>query len=298
MLTLSYKRRCLSYTALSLALALPFSARGELLYRSLELKNGKEAWSEERRYSELADVAFPRQGVKPGKVVAEEVRVVVAGTILPADGASAEIMAAMVRGGRHRISGNQITLSSDGGDMEAAMQIGRQLRRLGIFTRIAQPDQCMSACVFAFMGGERRTVAGKLGIHRPYFPTTTESGDRIARYRALQRAVREYVEEMDFPQSFYEAVMLVPPESMNYLQAADLKRFYLEGISPSSEEAADAAAARRLNLSMTDYLKLKAAQPGCALAGAIGERGCIKNAHAVPVLRYAGETATGASIQP
>jgi hypothetical protein len=296
MLTFSYICRCLSYTALAVALFLPFSSRGELLYRSLELKNGKEVWSEERRYSELADVAVARQGVKSGK--AEEVRVVVAGTILPADGASVEVMAAMVRSGRHRISGNQITLASDGGDMEAAMQIGRHLRKLGVFTKISQQDQCMSACVFAFMGGERRTVAGKLGIHRPYFPTTTESGDRIARYRALQRAVREYVDEMDFPQSFYEAVMLVPPESMQFLQAADLKRFYLEGISPSSEEAADAAAARRLNLTMVDYLKLKAAQPGCALAGAIGERGCTKNAQAVPVLRHAGATATGASIQP
>jgi hypothetical protein len=293
----SYTRRCLSYTALFAAVALPFSARGELLFRSLELVGGKETWSEARRYSELADIAFPSRPTSP-KVVQQEVRVTVSGTILPGDGASAEIMARLVQSGRHKISGNQVTLVSDGGDMEAAMQIGRQLRKLGIFTKIAANDQCMSACVFAFMGGERRTVAGKLGIHRPYFPTTTESSDRIPRYRALQRAVRDYVDEMDFPQSFYEAVMLVPPESMQFLQAADLKRFYLEGISPSSEEAADAAAARRLNLTMVDYLKLKAAQPGCALAGAIGERGCTKNAQAIPVLRHAGETATGANIQP
>ena len=297
MLAFSYICRCLSYTALAVALFLPFSSRGELLYRSLEQVNGKETWSEARRYSELADIAFPSQPTK-ARVAGQEVRVTVSGTIQPGDGASAEIMARLVQSGRHKISGNQVTLVSDGGDMEAAMQIGRQLRKLGVFTKIAANDQCMSACVFAFMGGERRTVAGKLGIHRPYFPTTTESGDRIARYRALQRAVREYVDEMDFPQSFYEAVMLVPPESMQFLQAADLKRFYLEGISPSSEEAADAAAARRLNRSMLDYQKLKAAQPGCALAGAIGERGCTKNAQAVPVLRYAGETATGANVQP
>ena len=293
----SYICRYLSYTAFFAAVALPFSARGELLFRSLELVGGKETWSEARKYSELADIAFPSRPTSP-KVAQQEVRVSLSGTIQPGDGAGAEIMAALVKSGRHKISGNQITLASDGGDMEAAMVIGRLLRKHGIFTRIAEKDQCMSACVFAFMGGERRSVAGKLGIHRPYFPHTTDTPDRITRYRVLQRAVREYVEEMDFPQSFYEAVMLVPPESMQFLQAADLKRFYLEGISPSSEEAADAAAARRLNLTMVDYLKLKAAQPGCALAGAIGERGCTRTAQSVPVLRHAGATATGASIQP
>ena len=69
---------------------------------------------------------------------------------------------------------------------------------------------------------------------------------------------------MDFPDSLYEAVMLVPPESMQIVAPADLKRFYLEGISPSSEDMADAASARRLNLSMFDYLQRKAKLPACA----------------------------------
>ena len=38
----------------------------------------------------------------------------------------------------------------------------------------------------------------------------------------------------------------------------------LEGISPSSEDMADAASARRLNLSMFDYLQRKAKLPACA----------------------------------
>ena len=70
--------------------------------------------------------------------------------------------------------------------------------------------------------------------------------------------LRGYFEEMDFPDSLYEAVMVVPPESMKILAPAELKRFYLEGISPSSEDLADAASARRLGLSMQDYLQHKA----------------------------------------
>jgi hypothetical protein len=74
--------------------------------------------------------------------------------------------------------------------------------------------------------------------------------------------------ELDFPDSLYEAVMLVPPESMQIVSAADLKRFYLEGISPSSEDRIDAAAARGLNLSMLEYLKRKATTPACAFLDA------------------------------
>ena len=81
------------------------------------------------------------------------------------------------------------------------------------------------------------------------------------------------VEEMDFPTSLYEAVMLVPPEAMQMLAPADLKRFYLEGISPASEDLADAAAARRLKLSMFDYLKRKAMTPACGFARPCWARG-------------------------
>jgi hypothetical protein len=78
---------------------------------------------------------------------------------------------------------------------------------------------------------------------------------------------------MDFPSSLYEAVMLVPPESVRILAAAELKSLFLDGISPSSEDLADAAAARHLNLSMAEYLKRKAGVPACtALTAASG--GC------------------------
>ena len=52
--------------------------------------------------------------------------------------------------------------------------------------------------------------------------------------------------------------MLVPPESMKILTPAELKVYFLEGISPSSEDLADAAAARHLGLTMVEYLKVKA----------------------------------------
>ena len=258
------KQPMVAAVALFLALALPcLELHAELLFRSLEQAGGQQVWSPIKRYSNPSDTAYPRAS-SGAAAQAEEVRVFLSGEITRADMDAAEVMARLLMSGRQKISGNTVWLASNGGDIDTGMDLGRLLRRLGVFTFIARNDQCLSACVFAFMGGERRGVAGRLGIHRPYFSYTQDSPDRSGKFRHLQRVVKGYVEEMDFPASLYEAMMLVPPESMQIVAPADLKRFYLEGISPVSEDIADAASARRLNLPMLDYLQFKARTPPCA----------------------------------
>ncbi len=259
------RQRLAAVFVLLLALTLQcFQARAELLFRGVEQVNGVEHWSPIRKYANPADTAYSRTAAGGGALPPEEVHVFLSGEITRADLDSAAVMERLLRTGRQKLAGNAVWLASNGGDIDVGMDLGRLLRNLGIFTLVGRKDQCLSACVFAFMGGERRAVVGRLGIHRPYFPSTQDSPDRPARFRHLQKTVRDYIEEMDFPPSLYESMMLVPPESMQILSAAELKRFYLEGISPLSEDLADAASARRLKISMYDYLKRKAASPGCA----------------------------------
>lgn len=242
-----------------------FDVRAELLFRSAEQIDGQQRWSAIKKYANPADIGNARVSERGAAPPAEEVRVFLSGPITRADLADAKVMAALVEGGRQKIADNSVWLASTGGDVDASMDLGRLLRKLGVFTLIGRNDRCFSACVFAFMGGERRIVAGQLGIHRPYFPLTQDFPERQAKFRHLQKTLRDFIEEMDFPPSLYEAVMAVPPESMKILASAELKAFYLEGISPSSEDIADAAAARRLGLSMLDYLLRKAQAPACAL---------------------------------
>ncbi len=226
----------------------------EVLYRSLERVGGEERWSQAKPYTE---------GTAGRSAAGEEVRVLVTGAITREDAVSAAIMARLVESGRQRISGNTVWFASNGGDIDAAMGVGLILRKLGVFTLVGKDDQCMSACVFAFMGGDRRIVSGRLGIHRPYFPTTQVDPDRPIRYRRLQKILRDYIDEMDFPPSFYEAVMAVPPQAMRFLAPAELKQYFLDGISPSAEDLADAASAKRLGLTMADFLVHKAKKPDC-----------------------------------
>ena len=222
-----------------------FGARAELLFHGPDKVT--------RQYSNPADVSYPLSGTGP-----QEVRAFFSGDITPADVASARVMIGLIKGGKQKLAGNTVWLAGDGGDLESSMRLGRMLREQGIYTAIGKNDRCMSACVFAFMGGERRAVEGRLGVHRPYFPIAQDFPDRAQRFRNLQKSLRAYIEEMDFPDSLYETIMAVPPEAMHIIPPAELKRFYLVGISPSSEDLADAAGARRLGITMHEYLQLKA----------------------------------------
>lgn len=242
--------------------------RAELLFRSAQQVNGEQRWSAVRKYSNPSDIVYPRFTRNDVPVPAEEVRVFLSGEITPADVASATVMVGLLESGKQKIAGNTVWLASNGGAIDAGMELGRLLRDRGLYTVVGKGDQCLSACVFAFMGGERRSVAGRLGIHRPFFPYTDDVPDRRARFRHLTKVLREYIDEMDFPASLYDAVMLVPPESIQILTPAELKTYYLEGISPSSEDRLDARAARRLGLSMRAYLDRKAGAPACAFLDA------------------------------
>lgn len=258
-------QRAAAAVALLLTLALPAAGlHAELLFRSVARANGPENRSPIRKYSVPADVADAQASSASGAPAqVEEVRVFLTGEITREDVEGAAVMARLLKSGKQKLAGNTVWLASNGGSIDAAMDLGRLLRELGVFTVVGKTDQCLSACVFAFMGGERRSVAGRLGIHRPYLPYTQDIPDRQLRYRHMQRILKAYMDELDFPASLYEAVMLVPPESMKFLSPAELKTFYLEGISPSSEDIADAAAARRMDLSMLEYLRYKAKAPEC-----------------------------------
>lgn len=285
---------------LLVALALQcFGLRAELVFHGT---GPADSQSTAKNYRNPSDVAYPLLSGKG----AEEVRVVLSGDITHTDVASLKVMAGLLKSGKQKLAGNSVWLASNGGDFEASMRVGRLLRELGVYTVVGKSDQCMSACVFAFMGGERRLVEGRLGVHRPYFPVAEDFPDRQIRFRNLQKILRGYIEEMDFPDSLYEAVMAVPPESMKILAREELKRFYLEGISPSSEDLADASAARRLGLSMHEYLQVKAKSIAsgrplhlteCSGASCFSSPSTSSCAGAQPASARSGNVACGAAVE-
>jgi hypothetical protein len=82
-----------------------------------------------------------------------------------------------------------VFLHSEGGYVMASMELGQIFRRIGAATVVARlaPSQgrgrflsanCLSACVYAFMGGRKRVApqGSALGIHRMFANQVTERG--------------------------------------------------------------------------------------------------------------------------
>ena len=273
-------------------LGLCTAARADLLFRSVQPADGAEPSSELRNYANPNDTAYPRKRADGGEIGSEQVQVFLRGAITQDDVYGAKVMQSLVKRGRQKIAGNVVIFAGDGGDVDAAIELGRTLRKLGVSTLVPRGEQCLSSCVFAFMGGDKRMIAGRLGIHRPYFASARKVIDRRAYYRQLQKRLRDYIEELDFPSALYEAVMAVPPESISILSASDLKRFYLQGMSPAAEDEMDAAAARHLGISVTEYLQRKAKGEGCAVALG-GAAGC-----AAPVPNVAAKDSSADDSAP
>jgi hypothetical protein len=274
-------------TVLLFALVLQcFEPRADMLFRSAVQINGERHWSALKNYADRPDTAYLRAVADGTEAAAEEVQVFLHGNITPTDVYGAKLMEHLLKKATQKIAGNVVSFASNGGEVDAAMEVGRILRKLGVSTVVAQADQCLSSCVFAFMGGDRRTAAGRIGIHRTYSSSARKVPVRRVLYRQLQKRLQEYIEELDFPPSLYEAMMAVPPQSVNILASSDLKKFYLEGMSPSIEDEADAASARGLGISVAEYLQQKTQ----ALS-------CVGNDSVFGTCERAAPTATGSGAE-
>jgi hypothetical protein len=99
----------------------------------------------------------------------------------------------------------QFSLGSDGGDMLAAMRIGRLVRGLNARTLVAARAKCHSACVLIFIAGVERNNLGEIGLHRPYLDT---DADQLQHHLPmLYSRVKDYVAEMGVDDSFFQKMM-------------------------------------------------------------------------------------------
>jgi len=150
-------------------------------------------------------------------------------------------------------------LNSEGGDIEAAIGIGRQLRRIGASTLMWDGSQCLSSCVFILAGATRRTIAGRIGIHRPYSLRTDQRPYEAVQQdqRRLAKLAKDYLEEVNVSTSLYDAMIRIPPEKMRLLSRADLEHFGIGDVDNVEQELDDAGQARKYSLSKTEYLRRK-----------------------------------------
>ncbi|WP_281995667.1 hypothetical protein [Ruegeria faecimaris] len=143
-------------------------------------------------------------------------------------------------------------LSSGGGDLRAAMQMGRMFRANGFDAVVPSGHNCMSACVFLLAAAVHKNVEGGVGIHRPYFVSGSPEnvGEEI---RKLKGVSAEFLREMNVPERLAEDVFSVDPGKVRMLTTRELEDYRLNSKDFVSQETDTHNMMRDLGMSRQEY---------------------------------------------
>lgn len=150
-------------------------------------------------------------------------------------------------------------IDSTGGDVEAAIEIGRKIRARWLSTHVGQyqldiensakapivqrrlvPGQCMSAATLIYLGGRLRYLdkKSKFGVHQFNFPSAT--GPEIPRHflrqsQTLSARIAQYVSDMGISQKFLLLTANTPTEEIRIVDKVTLEKI---GVVTGGESAA------------------------------------------------------------
>lgn len=158
-----------------------------------------------------------------------------------------------------------VDLDSPGGDVDAALAIGRLVRKREGSVNVN--GKCYSACVLIFAGGVTRLdltglfsgaedPESKVGVHRLYFselsPGLTQAQVK-ADYDAKLTKIRNYLREMDVAPEFVSYMQSIEPEQMHLMTSSELDRFGLGASDVVYNERTTARQAAELGLTSAQY---------------------------------------------
>lgn len=158
-----------------------------------------------------------------------------------------------------------VYLDGPGGDVAAAMDIGRRIRSVAGSTVIWAGRKCVSSCALIFVAGVQRDTFraasqdqagipdGMLGLHRPYLiehpGSEPPSNDEIKR---MYESVQEYLSEMNITPRTFEIMMNTPPETIHYI-SGDAIFDLIPKVDPFFDETEVASEARRYGIDTATY---------------------------------------------
>lgn len=156
-------------------------------------------------------------------------------------------------------------IDSRGGDIDAAMGIGRLFRKHeAAIMYINKKSSCYSACVILAAGAVQRNYLlgymliynSEIGIHRPYFSNHQgiNAKDTELRYKNMIERIRSYFQEMNISNAFADMMIEVPPNKIKLLSYDDAVRF-LPLTDPAYDELSIARQATIYGVSVLEMRK-------------------------------------------
>lgn len=173
--------------------------------------------------------------------------IVAEGDIVP--GSADEFRALVNRG---NLQGARVLISSRGGSLLAALQLGVEFRRQGAAVAVARIARqgnavapvsgvCMSACVYALAGARTRVVptGSAVGVHESFRPERRNGKLYIPRSRnidgeSLDEVKGRYFAAMGVDPSIVRLESGVSPNQIRRLSGSELRQYGLTGSSAAA----------------------------------------------------------------
>ena len=157
--------------------------------------------------------------------------------------------------------GLYVLLESTGGDVSAAMKIGRLVRKYDGQTLILR--EFYSSCALIFIAGVKRINYGKLGLHRPFFVDAPQSRETLERQAPLMLTmVKSYITEMGITDNFYQQMVNTEPSKMLIYEEGDYTSI-VPATDPTYDEIQVALAARKYGISTLEMRRRELKVESC-----------------------------------
>lgn len=255
------------------------------------------------RFRHLVQIAVLSASVFPAHWAAADVIVshqdqlrsptvlLISGTITKGD---IPVVAAALSSKKASVPEVMVFLDSGGGDVDAAMEIGRLIRKkvsvagaadkmaLVLGTAVASSPHegtatyCASACILILCAAEERLGGLRVGIHRPYSVRLGPSADwtATAAYASVAIRLKDYLQDMGMPAQLFEEMMRVPAETVRWLSGREQVAFGLSGLRTAVGGSTTPEMVAELGPATRDFLQQKA-RAAKACPGRSDSLGCL-----------------------
>lgn len=151
----------------------------------------------------------------------------------------------------------RVFLNSEGGDVAAAMKIGRIIRDKEASVSTNKDAKCFSSCALIYIAGvTRQNPSGLIGLHRPYLAASLS---RAAIERAaplMLQEIKDYVREMGISNSFYKSMVNTEVSDIRLYRADQINKLVPE-TDPTYDEIENGYEARKYGVSAAEMRRRK-----------------------------------------
>ncbi|MDE0588576.1 YARHG domain-containing protein [Halocynthiibacter sp. C4] len=117
-----------------------------------------------------------------------------------------------------------LVLDSHGGDVHAALEGARKIRRNQLTTIVPINSSCYSACSFLFFAGTVRYALGNLGVHQISSEAESNHGSQVG-----VSDIIDVLDDFDIDPEIYVVMFRTPPEDMYVFTEEEKAQFSLNG---------------------------------------------------------------------